>query len=50
VHALETLRIFGSLASTGFMQPEGIIIWHEAARQLFKKTLSKDEEYKGKSA
>lgn len=42
------LRIYGSVASEGFMKPEGVIIWHDAARQLFKVTLEKDEEPKGK--
>jgi hypothetical protein len=40
---LNLLRENGSMASPGFMKPEGIVIWHEAARQLFKKTLDKDE-------
>ena len=41
--AIATLRHTGSLAAPGFMRPEGIVIWHEAARQYFKKTLDKDE-------
>ncbi len=49
-NALLGLHIKGSQAAPGFMKPEGIIIWHEAARIYFKKTLDKDEEYKGKSA
>lgn len=48
--ALDTLRIFGSAAAPSFANPEGVIIWHEAARIYFKKTLNKDEEYKGKAA
>jgi hypothetical protein len=28
----------GSAAAPGFMDPEGVIIWHEAARQKFKST------------
>ena len=40
---MQMLREEGSQASPGFMKPEGIVIWHEAARQLFKKTLEKDE-------
>jgi len=47
--ALELLRMEGSVAAKGFMKPEGIIIWHEAARIYFKATLEKDEEWKGKS-
>lgn len=44
---LNTMRTQGSLAAPGFMKPEGIIIYHEAAKQYFKKTLEKDEEPKG---
>lgn len=40
--ALGTLEETGSEAAPGFMQPEGIVIWHEAARQLFKVTLGGD--------
>jgi len=48
--ALKMLERKGSVAATGFMKPEGIIIWHHAAGIYFKKTLCKDEEWKGKSA
>lgn len=41
--ALDTLRAGGSLAVPGFMNPEGIIIWHHAARTKFKVTLENDE-------
>lgn len=37
----------GSHASMGFMQPEGVIIYHQAAKQYFKKTILKDEVPKG---
>lgn len=33
----------GSVASPGFMNPEGIVIYHEAARTMFKKTFDKDD-------
>ena len=46
--ALETLAVRGSAAAPGFMDPEGIIVYHHAANLYFKKTLSKDEEWKGK--
>lgn len=36
------LKAQGSAASPGFMNPEGIVIWHDAARVLFKKTLGGD--------
>lgn len=42
-NAIRQLRENGSAAAPGFMKPEGVIIWHEAARQLFKVTLEKDE-------
>jgi hypothetical protein len=48
--ALQRLATDGSKAAPGFMKPEGIIIWHHAASLYFKKTLDKDEEWKGKQA
>jgi hypothetical protein len=39
---LERLKLGGSIAAPGFMKPEGVVIWHEAARVLFKKTLDGD--------
>lgn len=47
---LNLLRWQGSVAAPGFMQPEGIVIYHSASRGYFKVTLEKDEEWKGKSA
>lgn len=44
--ALKRLERDGSVAAPGFMKPEGIVIWHTAARQLFKITLEKDSEPK----
>lgn len=44
------LREDGSTAAPGFMNPEGIIIYHHALGGYFKKTLDKDEEWKGKVA
>lgn len=44
---LEQLRAGGSFAAPGFMQPEGIVIFHEPSQSMFKKTLVKDEEHKG---
>ena len=40
---LSHLKVSGSLAAPGFMRPEGVVIWHEAARVLLKKTIEKDE-------
>lgn len=44
---LERLRIHGSMAAPFFMQPEGIVVYHTAAKQCFKVTLEKDNEPKG---
>lgn len=40
---VEDLRLNGSKASPGFLKPEGVIVWHEAARIYLKKTVEKDE-------
>lgn len=45
--ALDELAANGSIASPGFMKPEGVVIYHEAAKMLFKKTVEKDEQPKG---
>ena len=45
--ALEQLRYKGSLAAPGFMDPEGICIFHETSGQLFKATIRDDEKPKG---
>lgn len=47
--ALKQLAESGSAAAPGFMNPEGIVIWHGAAQLYLKKTLHKDDEYKGKT-
>lgn len=47
--ALKRLRDEGSAAAPGFMKPEGVIIYHVAGNLLFKKTLERDEEWKGKA-
>jgi hypothetical protein len=44
---LDYLRSGGSVAAPGFMKPEGVVIYHTAARLYFKKTIEKDEEPKG---
>lgn len=40
--SLARLRTGGSLAAPGYMNPEGIVVYHTAARQLFKVTLDND--------
>ena len=41
--ALLRLNAEGSLASPGFMRPEGVVVFHEAAGQVFKATIENDE-------
>lgn len=41
--AVSDLAREGSRAVPGFMRPEGVVVWHEAARQLFKITCERDE-------
>lgn len=43
---LESLKYKGSKAAPGFMNPEGLIIFHTAANQMFKKTIVDDEKAK----
>jgi hypothetical protein len=45
--ALSKLRHEGSVAVPGFMQPEGIVIYHTAAKTMFKVTIHGDEKPKG---
>lgn len=45
--AVLTLKQLGSMAAPGFREPEGIVVYHHAAKTYFKKTISNDEEYKG---
>lgn len=40
---LEELRENGSIARSPFFQPEGIVIYHTAANEMFKVTLENDE-------
>lgn len=44
---MNRLRTEGSLAAPGFDKAEGIVIYHVAAGQYFKKTLEHDEQPKG---
>ena len=45
--ALDELSKNGSVAAPGFMDPEGIVIFHTASQQLYKKFLKNDELPKG---
>jgi hypothetical protein len=44
---LNELMVKGSCAAPGFMNPEGIIIYHSAANSCFKVTLENDDQPKG---
>lgn len=48
--ALYGLRDRGSKAAPGFMNPEGVIVFHTAANLCFKKTIHKDEMSKEQAA
>lgn len=48
--ALERLRVGGSVAAPGFMKPEGIVVFHVPSQNIYKVTLEKDAEPKGKAA
>jgi hypothetical protein len=41
--ALDDLQVNGSQAVPGFMNPEGIVIYHHAANAMFKVTLEGDD-------
>ena len=45
---LNVLAVEGSKAFPTYPHPEGIVIWHKAAQIYFKKTIEKDDEWKGK--
>lgn len=40
---LGTLVDYGSVAAPGFLRPEGLVVWHTAARHGFKVTIEGDE-------
>lgn len=46
VKAISYLCHFGSSAAPGYMNPEGIVIFHPASGQFFKKTIVGDEKPK----
>jgi hypothetical protein len=43
---IERLKQNGSYAAPGFMEPEGIVIYHTAGNLMFKKTILNDEKGK----
>lgn len=46
---LANLKEYGSKAVSDYMNPEGIVIYHTGANMMFKKTIEKDDEWKGKA-
>lgn len=53
IHAdnmIAKLRAEGSMAAPGYMNPEGIVVYHVAANVGFKKTLEKDDQPKSRVA
>jgi len=47
---LASLWCSGSVAAPGFMQPEGIVVFHKASNHLYKVTLPDDGHKKAKGA
>lgn len=47
--ALVDLDLYGSYASHGFFRPEGVVVYHTAANELFKVTLVGDEKPKSQT-
>lgn len=48
IESMRDLMREGSFAAPGFMKPEGFVIFHTANGAMFKKTIEKDGEPKGK--
>jgi hypothetical protein len=44
--SMDYLRSMGSLAVRGFMNPEGIVVYHTASRTAYKRTFEHDEHGK----
>lgn len=49
-NTLESLRVNGSVAAPGFMNPEGICVYQAASRQISKVTLDKEDAGKWEAA
>lgn len=46
--AADILRIGGSRAAPGYMNPEGVVVYHEASGHYYKYSLKDDEKPKGR--
>jgi len=44
---VKNLKTYGSMAVPGYMNPEGVVVYHTAANELFKVTCEGDEKWKG---
>jgi hypothetical protein len=53
LHMVETMKttltVMGSVAAPGFMNPEGVIVWHPASGAKFKTTFDKCDREGGKT-
>jgi hypothetical protein len=49
LEALGSLAAQGSVAAPGFLNPEGIVVYHTASGVGFKKTIHKDEKPKSEA-
>lgn len=53
LHTVETIKttltVMGSVAAPGFMDPEGVIVWHPAAGAKFKSTFDQFDREGGKT-
>lgn len=47
---IQSLQQFGSVVAPGFMNPEGVVVYHFANQSMFKQTIEKDDAPKGKAA
>ena len=47
MQVMDSLLEHGSYAAEGFMEPEGVVIFHTASGHLYKKTFEKDDSGKG---
>jgi hypothetical protein len=47
--AMEDLLVQGSFFAKGFMNPEGVVVYHHAIRKMFKVTYEHDGTGKGKN-
>lgn len=44
--AIDDLMVFGSQVALGYMNPEGVVVYHAASGQLFKRLIENDDRPK----